>query len=303
MRFIEPNEIYKKLPDTWFDDIESTWEKINLKLDKLSKKLTDDGVPLENHEKLIIKERKRLINSQSSLWRAFAKSVKDLSFEKCWYCESREARSNMPVDHFRPKGGITNCDEHPGYWWLAFDWKNYRYSCTYCNSLASIESEKDEPKLEGKGNFFDLIIPQKRAFKKGDEESLPMLLDPCIKRDTDLLTFTPRGFPKPTSQQIDSIDYKRVEYSIVKYRLRASKVKNERVDIYLKLERYVTNLTSIKKKARLTDDDKAALDSNETDIIFLISERAEYRTAARIYLKTLITPDNYDWVIDLLTRN
>ena len=303
MRYIEPGEVQKKLPDTWHEDVESTWKKINKKLNEYSIKLVEDKIPADEHEGLIVKERKKLINRNSSIWRQFAKSVKDLSFEKCWYCETRESRSNMPVDHFRPKGGVTGCKVHPGYWWLAFDWKNYRYSCTYCNSLASIESEKSEPTLEGKGNFFDLVVSKKRAYQEGQLESQPMLLDPCVKTDTDLLTFTPSGSPKPSSSQTKSNDYKRAEYSIVKYRLRESKAKNERFDVYQALDRHVTNLSPLKNKARLSNENKAALDSYEMDIVRLISERAEYRTAARLYLKTLITPDNFDWVVDLLTRN
>ncbi|HAS6440125.1 TPA: hypothetical protein GRR81_03310 [Vibrio parahaemolyticus] len=303
MRYIDPNEIFKRIPDKWHDDVENNWKKINEKLELYSQKLLEDKVIGEKKEKLISKERKRLINLHSSVWRDFAKSVKDLSFEKCWYCESREARSNMPVDHFRPKARVTDCKEHPGYWWLAFDWKNYRYSCTYCNSLASIESEKEEPLLEGKGNFFDLVDNEQRAYQQGQPESQPMLLDPCVKGDTELLTYTPVGMPKPSSPDVDSENYKRAEYSIVKYRLRQSKAKNERFDIYQKLDRYVTNLAPLKKKEELTNEEKAAIESYEQDIVGLISERAVYRTAARLYLKTLITPGNFDWVVDLLARH
>ncbi|WP_210458766.1 hypothetical protein [Vibrio crassostreae] len=303
MRYIEPNEVEKKLPDTWEENIDNTWKKINKKLEKYSIKLINDKVLADEHDALIVKERKRLIATNSSVWRSFAKSVEDLSFGKCWYCESRESRSNMPVDHFRPKGGVTGCKDHPGYWWLAFDWRNYRYSCTYCNSLASIESEKSEPTLEGKGNFFDLVIHKKRSYEAGQLESEPMLLDPCVKTDTELLTFAPNGLPKPSSSKTKSMDYKRAEYSIVKYRLREPKAKNERLGVYQALNMHVTNLTPLKKKTRLSNENKVAVNSYEASIISLISERAEYRTAARIYLKTLITPDNFDWILDLLTRN
>ena len=46
---------------------------------------------------------------------------------KCWYTEAEESVSSCHVDHFRPKGRITNLDKstEDGYWWLTFNWKNY----------------------------------------------------------------------------------------------------------------------------------------------------------------------------------
>ncbi|MBU1172687.1 MAG: hypothetical protein KKD44_24275 [Proteobacteria bacterium] len=46
---------------------------------------------------------------------------------KCWYTEAEESVSSYHVDHFRPKGRITNPDKsrEDGYWWLTFNWENY----------------------------------------------------------------------------------------------------------------------------------------------------------------------------------
>jgi uncharacterized protein (TIGR02646 family) len=66
---------------------------------------------------------------------------------KCAYCETRIDRSPIDVEHYRPKGAVTNAqgitvkvrDEkgkeraHPGYYWLAYDWKNLLPSCQDCN--------------------------------------------------------------------------------------------------------------------------------------------------------------------------
>lgn len=53
---------------------------------------------------------------------------------KCAYCESFFA-ATQPVDieHFRPKAGIDECPNHPGYWWLAMVWENLLPSCIDCN--------------------------------------------------------------------------------------------------------------------------------------------------------------------------
>lgn len=56
--------------------------------------------------------------------------------EKCAYCESDyRAVDSRDVEHYRPKGGVTGADTHPGYWWLAGAWTNLLPSCPPCNQL------------------------------------------------------------------------------------------------------------------------------------------------------------------------
>jgi len=53
---------------------------------------------------------------------------------KCAYCESVYAGTQpMDVEHFRPKGGVEEKPDHPGYWWLAMKWENLLPSCIDCN--------------------------------------------------------------------------------------------------------------------------------------------------------------------------
>lgn len=77
---------------------------------------------------------------------------------KCAYCESRFARVHGDAEHYRPKssvkckgangkytyptctvpdpsrGGAARAIRHPGYFWLAYDWRNLIPACTMCNS-------------------------------------------------------------------------------------------------------------------------------------------------------------------------
>ena len=72
---------------------------------------------------------------------------------KCAYCEAPLTRDYAPAEHYRPKGAVaykqqetgqpadtTTEDEtgqsrpHPGYFWLAYHWKNLIPSCDKCNS-------------------------------------------------------------------------------------------------------------------------------------------------------------------------
>lgn len=53
---------------------------------------------------------------------------------KCAYCESEVGAPNdEEIEHYRPKGGISDDNGHSGYWWLASEWSNLLLSCTGCN--------------------------------------------------------------------------------------------------------------------------------------------------------------------------
>ena len=65
---------------------------------------------------------------------------------KCAYCESRVTTTDFgAAEHYRPKGGVTYKREgrvkvvevggkaHPGYYWLAYDWRNLLPACGQCN--------------------------------------------------------------------------------------------------------------------------------------------------------------------------
>jgi hypothetical protein len=79
--------------------------------------------------------------------------IKNVFHNKCAYCETREARSPYHAEHFRPKGRVRYREkgkkrlqrgravdeigqetDHPGYFWLAYNWQNLLPSCNYCNS-------------------------------------------------------------------------------------------------------------------------------------------------------------------------
>src|SRR5713101_4807105 len=47
------------------------------------------------------------------------KALERLFYDKCAYCESKmTATADWDVDHFRPKGRVAECEDHPGYYWL-----------------------------------------------------------------------------------------------------------------------------------------------------------------------------------------
>src|SRR5262249_6192965 len=65
---------------------------------------------------------------------AVCRALDDLFHEKCAYCESSyRAVDSCDVEHYRPKGGVTESPKHRGYWWLAAHWQNLLPSCPPCN--------------------------------------------------------------------------------------------------------------------------------------------------------------------------
>ena len=67
---------------------------------------------------------------------------------KCWYSEAQDSVSSIHVDHYRPKGRVKQglgAITEGGYWWLAFDWNNYRI----CGQLLNVKKGDLFPIIEG----------------------------------------------------------------------------------------------------------------------------------------------------------
>ncbi|HEV2800891.1 MAG TPA: hypothetical protein VGW12_10365 [Pyrinomonadaceae bacterium] len=93
-------------------------------------------------------EGKRPIPFNSDVWGELKKFLlKKVFHGKCAYCDSRFTGNSFgDAEHFRPKGMVTRKKdgkdevvtvegkEHPGYYWLAYDWRNLLPACQRCNS-------------------------------------------------------------------------------------------------------------------------------------------------------------------------
>ena len=120
---------------------------------------------------------------------------------KCAYCETRfAAASPMEIEHFRPKGGVAECADHPGYWWLAAQWTNLLASCIDCNRRRYQRAISIDPDplaggavrktLMGKGDCFPILGPQ---HARGEDDALdaedPALIDPTRRNPSDHLVW------------------------------------------------------------------------------------------------------------------
>lgn len=86
----------------------------------------------ELSEKMTHSERKKYL-SKHGIWSQFKPIFIKYYGEKCWYSECSLEGSFGDIDHFRPKNKSTDEQKNEilpdGYWWLAYDYLNYRLSC------------------------------------------------------------------------------------------------------------------------------------------------------------------------------
>lgn len=148
-------------------------------------------------------------------WGLLKKWLSNYSGHKCWYCEAKSTRAPFDVDHFRPKLAITidgiKLAGHTGYYWLAYEWSNFRLACQRCN-----RPEKDEIEVShGKANEFPIQDEANRcqapAGRLGAE--VPRLLDPCVEADCALLAHTINGEVEPAAK-VGTWEYQRATYTI-----------------------------------------------------------------------------------------
>ncbi|EOH0952651.1 TPA: hypothetical protein ACVQ6R_000477 [Salmonella enterica subsp. enterica serovar Thompson] len=193
------------------------------------------AAPDEEARKAILKRV-----ASSNIWREFYKLLPEPLKRKCWYCEAEEIRSDMPVDHFRPKNKVEDDKQHDGYWWLAFDWQNYRCACTFCNSRRVFDDTEG-----GKACRFPLENPDERAFAPADQNKLnnerPYFLDPFNPDDEKLLWFDNDGLPlaKPSATVEQQT---KVQNSIEIFHLHESRIVRARNIVRLEVERQVRKI-------------------------------------------------------------
>ncbi|MCU0285354.1 MAG: hypothetical protein MUF15_03040 [Acidobacteria bacterium] len=267
MRYIDIDKI--KIPDGWKEKAEKA---------------------LRDIEKLPVEERKKQIAGKSDLWAELKKPLAELSHYKCWYCETPNIREDFEVDHFRPKNNIKDSNLHQGYWWLAFSWENYRYSCTFCNCR---RADCESGIIKGKGDYFPLLDESNRCFCQSDDlkKESPLLLDPINPLDPGLIIFTQDGCAQcKYSKGENEIEFKRAEKSIELYHLNESRLVEKRKELHRKLKALIDQ-----GDEEFTNINRNALSSTFKELRKLINEKSEYSSAAKFFLLGY-RDKNRDWV-------
>jgi len=225
---------------------------------------------------------------------------------KCWYSEVPLEGADPNVDHFRPKGPVHEVDldfhsKHiisPGYWWLAFELRNFRLA-----SMHSNQRRVDENTDGGKWNYFPVRGPRAPEGTEWDsicEDVMP--LDPCSASDLKLLWFDLDGVPC-TAARLNKVatdsDKRRVAASIWLYHLNKVDIQARRTkhveevrkdlrnaDVHFKLWNQSSDLYSLREKNHF--------DARVADIKTKISDKAEFAGAKRCVVRLSII--DYPWI-------
>lgn len=123
-------------------------------------------------------------------------------FGLCAFC-GEKLRPGQPgdIEHFRPKSRVDDWPngpriritengvekDHPGYYWLSYDWKNLLPSCLNCNRPST---DPVSGVGLGKKNYFP--VEGIRALSPGEEQNERVLLiHPCRDEPSDHMKFDP----------------------------------------------------------------------------------------------------------------
>jgi uncharacterized protein (TIGR02646 family) len=247
-------------------------------------------------------ERHGAIKERRAIWSDLKLSLEQVSAKKCWYCESREVRSDKHVDHFRPKNrvGEGGCEKHPGYWWLAFDWKNFRYCCAFCNSS---REDLATGNVGGKADRFPLRDEGRRCWQSTQplSEEQPTLLDPTVEGDPALLWFDEDGMTRPSySEEEAAWPHIRAKESIAVYHLNHTDLKEARLAVCTQCKRLIAEGDEAWRE--YTQGAGVAQDRFRRIVVQLkdlLSRNAEYSATARCTVMGLRS-SNRPWLDSVL---
>ncbi len=299
MRYVDKDKIEEYLPSDWDERARAALEYVEEKMAVIQSMAQVQGKSQAETEKLVKKARANAIAKKAELWSYAGQHIRNVMHDKCWYCESYESRSDMPVDHFRPKSSVAECPDHPGYWWLTFDWENYRFSCTYCNSRrVDVEGRT----AGGKQDHFPVFSPPGWALSKDDDwrTERPVLLDPTNPDDTHLITFHENGFPRETVHDEQDEEHIRARESIRFYHLDHQKAVRDRKRIAVTIRNHFVEVERLIPKMNADTIVRDQIKFHKKQIIKLVREDATYCTAARVFLQGYRA---CEWVQAILERN
>jgi hypothetical protein len=275
MRYVNLDRLRGRIPAEW-----------KAKAKEISEELAAAATP---------EERADIIERNAGIWKELKELLAEEMGGKCWYCESKQFRSDNPIDHYRPKGRVIECADHPGYWWKAFDWENYRFSCTYCNSR-----RKDivAGRTGGKHDHFPLAVEANRVFFHTDDlrRESPLLLDPSNAGDIPLLWFEHGGHATAKYGEDEyPLLWKRATCSIALYHLNHTRLQELRQELINFLRRRIEEGEYFFRKSASGDEAaREGFRSVLSDLLASVTEHAEYSSTAHATLA--IASKTYRWL-------
>lgn len=192
---------------------------------------------------LLPEQRNHYIDEHKAYWGKLKEHYMNLSHGKCWYTEAKEIASHYHMDHFRPKKKPKklkkNCEietstSTEAYWWMAFDWKNYRLAASIPNT--------------SKGSYFPLRKGT-NAIKQGENIDIEWccLIDPTDEYDVSLVGFGLDGKVYPACTDMNCWDAQRVILSKRVYNLDDQSLVDKRIEIQQICKQKIQRIKNVQK--------------------------------------------------------
>jgi hypothetical protein len=240
------------------------------------------------------------------------RTLRRVAGNKCWYSEVKLDGADPNVDHFRPKGQVREVDGDlqntgtvsDGYWWLAFEFANYRLAAMHAN-----QRRVDEDTHGGKWDYFPIRgnrTPEGTPIGQIIEDVLA--LDPCCATDVGLLAFDPDGKPcasdwkrKPSEADVERVRATVWLYHLDKQEIQASRSKH--------VEEIRKDLRKADADFQLWDRDSAnpnlqarnSFNSKIAEIRIKIADSAVFAGAKRCAVR--LATATYPWIDEFLPLN
>ncbi|HTB83468.1 MAG TPA: hypothetical protein VK742_07440 [Candidatus Sulfotelmatobacter sp.] len=259
-----------------------------------------------------VAERTEFINQNRNATWAHAEvltALRDITGNKCWYSEVQLDGADPNVDHFRPKGRVREVDadllntghECAGYWWLAFEFSNYRLAAMHAN-----QRRVDTNTAGGKWDYFPI-----RGNRTADGTPLGeimedfLALDPCSPTDVRLLWFDPDGKPCVSNwkRKPNAGDVERVKATIWLYHLDKQEIQSSRAKYVEDIRKDLRNANT---DFRLWNRDSAnpnlqarnSFNQKIAEIEIKIADDAVFAGAKRCVIRAAIS--EYPWIEEFI---
>ncbi len=231
--------------------------------------------------------RDALIDANDAVWGRLREWLLRLSHDKCWYSEARDLFSVLEVEHYRPKKRCKRAARGAigdGYWWLAFEWANYRL----CGKVGNAK----------KGDFFPLAVGSPVAAHNGITilNELPLLLDPACPGDPDLLTFNEDGTCGPHADA-DPATALRVTTTTARINLNHGRIKKGRQRIWKRCVDLIEDCRNLALQLNAAPGpaERERLNRNKEELRTMVRPESEFSAAA----KACLLKSNIGWATAL----
>jgi len=217
--------------------------------------------------------RKRFIDEHEGECSEMRDALWHIGYRKCWYSEAPLQQCEGHVEHYRPKKRLSGAG-HDGYWWRAFDWENLRLAHPTVNRR---KTDYLTGKTVGKGSYFPLRDEATRAQNRNEEANEePVLLDPIIPSDIDLLCFSEEsGAPCPRyTRDKNEWLHRRAAESIDYYHLNEGTWNARRADLMATVRKLCEQLETLPRG-------EVPYNEKFNQIFAYISPNAEFSMACR----------------------